>query len=226
MFQSIPPCGCLPQLTCELVRDRPGKALDVVFCGQATMLVRYICSKGVSFNQAEDILSEAVEVAVKKMVLFKCPSEGCAGEINHCGIKSWMYSIVDNKLKEYWNHFYNMPLGLDSMAVQQQVLQDHLREHVNSLKDIKNLPPDVRSELDIVIRQAIYSLSKAEKEVIILMYFRDIYNATEIANILGKKSTAVRKARQRAYEKMRQHPALRSHPKVLALFENEEMSQY
>ena len=175
-------------------------ALETIFLRHHQDVWRYVKSRVSSAADADEISAAVWLVVIEKIYDFVWTG---------VPIKSWLLSIAHRKVLE----FFNNPLfvSLDHLKeTRNEVLhfiasQLHLFDEYDTVTQVS---PKVRSDADELLHKLISRLSDTERKIIMLIYFEELENATEVANRLGMNKSTIRVYHKRARDKLRKSPEL------------------
>lgn len=155
---------------------------------------RFISSKGLAESDAKDVFCDVWETALRKLPTFNLPKDGVPQ------IKSWLFSIINNKLHEHWRANKNDAVPIETLTPKaQHLLSCELALDAEESIAVPN--PVVQAQADQLLIQVFGILNQQEKEVLTLIYFHK-KNSSEIAVQLGMKPGSVRKKHSDALDKI------------------------
>ena len=185
----------LIRLVTEGSKSESQKALEVIFNRHHKDVWRYVRSRVSSTADADEISAAVWLVVLEKICDFVWTG---------APIKSWLLSIAHKKTLE----FFNTP-----SAVSLEKLDENYHEALQYIATQLNLidqaeaphpiHPTVRREADEILHKLISGLSESERRIIMLIYFEEIENATEVAERLGMNKNTIRVYHKRARDKLR-----------------------
>ena len=190
----------LIQLITKGSRPESQRALETIFIRHHKDVWRYVRSKVSSPTDADEIAAAVWLVVIEKIYNFVWTG---------VPIKSWLFSIAYRKTLE----FLNIPpsVSLERLyenyheALHYIATQLHLFDQADPPVQIT---PHIRKEADELLHKLISRLSDTERRIIMLIYFEEIENATEVARRLGMNKNTIRVYHKRARDKLRKSPEL------------------
>ncbi len=151
---------------------------------------RFVYSKVKDYNDALDLTSEVFLKALKGFARFKGLSS----------VKTWLFSIAINVVRDYW--FYrnrHLPLLPAPYSEEADDLDNPLLAKEDEYEDEEE-PPDFAVPLED-FKRAYYSLPEPFREVLYLFYVERMTYG-EIANALGVSVGTVKSRLNRAKRKL------------------------
>jgi RNA polymerase sigma factor (sigma-70 family) len=183
-------------------RAESQNALEAVYIKYHKDVWRYVRSRVSSPIDADEISAAVWLVVTEKIYDFVWQGTP---------IKTWLFSIAHRKTLEFFDTPPSISLEkLDAdrhQALHYIAKQLHLFEPNGSPSPIK---PVVKKEADIILHQMISGLSATERKIIMLIYFENVENSTEVAKRLDMNKNTIRVYHKRAKEKLRRSPELSS----------------
>ncbi len=178
------------------------RALETIFVRHHKDVWRYVRSRVSSAIDADEIAAAVWLVVLEKIYDFVWTGTP---------IKTWLFGIAYRKTLE----FFNTP---------QAVSLEHLKEsyhealhyiasqlHLfNGNVPLHSIDPHVKKDADEILHKLISCLSETERRIIMLIYFEEIDNATEVAERLSMNKNTIRVYHKRARDKLRNSPELSS----------------
>lgn len=178
------------------------------------MLIRFVRSKGIGFDEAADIVSGMFAgVVYAKISLFQCTMEGCLGDPNKCdgtAFKAWLYKIAHFKLLQYWSIPHSVDLDSLEKTYQHDLIQKAIYRRASTLQSSSELPEGLRDGLDQLMEKALQTLTSKQRQVILLMYYQGVETSTEVAEITNSTPAAVRKLKSAAIKRLQDYPELQA----------------
>ena len=174
-------------------------ALEAIYVRHHRDVWRYVRSRLSSATDADEVAAGVWVVVIEKIYDFVWTGTP---------IKSWLLSIAHRKVLEFFNDPPSLSLeGLQEK--QNQVLhfvaiQLHLVDQFEPFM----VDPEVRKEADELVHRVLTYLSDIERRIIMLLYFEEMENATEVAKRLGMNKNTIRVYHKRARDKLRKSPEL------------------
>lgn len=189
----------LLQLIQQGTETESERALETLFMRHNKDVWRFVRSRVSAAVDADEIASAVWVVVIEKIYDFVWTGTP---------IKSWLLSIAHRKIREYFSHPCTLTLSLDKLAEAEEVL--YFLASQLQLIDEPAMPvaANVRKEADVLLHKLIARLSDVERKIIMLIYFEEIENATEVANRLGMNKNTIRVYHKRARDKLRGSPEL------------------
>lgn len=142
----------------------------------------YVFKKVANYSVAEDITME---------VFLSCYKNFDSFDPQKASFQTWLYVIVNNKLKNY----YRDKKEYDDI--------DECMEYVGSFEDDIIAAENLKNMRD-TLAKALNTLSESQKSIIIMKYFKNM-QALEIGEKLGLSSGNVRVQLSRALNKLRDY---------------------
>ena len=124
-------------------------------------------------------------------------------------IKSWLLSIAHRKILEFFSA--PPPLSLERLNESRNEALHFIATQLqlfNRSEAPQQINPNVKKEADELLHKMILRLSDAERRIIMLIYFEETENATEVAKKLGMNKNTIRVYHKRARDKLRKSPEL------------------
>ena len=192
----------LISLITEGSRAESQKALETVFIRHHEDVWRYVRSRVSSASDTDEIAAAVWLVVIEKIYNFVWTG---------VPIKSWLFSIAHRKVLE----FFNTPSAISLEKLDETyhealyfiATQLHL---LNQIEPPQPIHPNIKKEADELLHKMISRLSDTERRIIMLIYFEETGNATEVAEKLGMNRNTIRVYHKRARDKLRKFPELRS----------------
>lgn len=173
------------------------RALETLFVRHNKDVWRFVRSRVSAAADADEITSAVWVVVIEKIYDFVWTGTP---------IKAWLMSIAHRKIREYCSH--PRLLSLDKLAEAEEVLY-FLAGQLQLIDEPATVvSPNVKKEADVLLHKLIARLSDVERKIIMLIYFEEIENATEVANRLGMNKNTIRVYHKRARDKLRGSPEL------------------
>lgn len=190
----------LISLITEGSRAESQKALETIFIRHHEDVWRYVRSRVSSASDTDEIAAAVWLVVIEKIYSFVWTG---------VPIKAWLFSIAHRKVLE----FFNAPSAISLEKLDENyhealyfiATQLHL---LNQTSPSQPINPRVKKEADELLHKMISRLSDTERQIIMLIYFDEIGNATEVAEKLGMNKNTIRVYHKRARDKLRKCPEL------------------
>lgn len=145
-------------------------------------VLKYIFKRINNFEQAEDLAMD---------VFAKCYDKFDEFDETKASFGTWLYVIVNNKLKNY----YRDKKQFDEIDERMESISGFEDEIISAeyIKDMRNALAD-----------ALETLNETQRRIVILKYFRE-KNASEIARIMGMTAVNVRVVLSRGISKIKEY---------------------
>lgn len=176
------------------------RAVETLFLRHHQDVWRYVRSRVSSAADADEISSAVWLVVLEKIYNFVWTG---------APIKSWVFSIAHRKIREFFN---NPPaLSLETLAEQREEALHYIAGQLSLIDPpAARVSSTIKKEADVLLHRLIAGLSDVERQIIILIYFENLENATEVAARLGMNKNTIRVYHKRARDKLRACAELRS----------------
>lgn len=160
--------------------SREKKSFEEYFEQYYQQVFRYLIKKTSSTSTAEDVAMDSFAVCWEKFDAYD-PAKASFG--------TWLYVIVNNKLKNYYRD-YKIVGEIDETSSVQEDFEDSLveAEYLSTMRD--------------ALCDALEALPEAQRRIVIYKYF-DNKNSNEIALLTGLTPGNVRQQLSRTLEKLR-----------------------
>jgi len=176
------------------------KAFEAVYLKYHRDVWRYVRSRVSAAIDADEIAAAVWLVVTEKIYDFVWTGTP---------IKTWLFSIAHRKTLEFFDTPSSVSIEkLDEshhQALQYIATQLHLTEENSSGRQVD---PTVKKEADEILHKLIARLSTTERKIIMLIYFENVDNATEVGKQLGMNKNTIRVYHKRARDKLRHSPEL------------------
>jgi RNA polymerase sigma factor (sigma-70 family) len=190
----------LIQLITQGSRADSQSALEIIYVRHHEDVWRYIRSRIDSPIDADEVAAMVWLVVIEKIYDFVWTGTP---------IKSWLLSIAHRKILEFLNTPPSLSLeGLHERrdaALHFIASQLHLFDQTEPLYEVD---PQIKKEADEIIHRLLSHLSDIERKIIILIYFEELENATEVARRLEMNKNTIRVYHKRVRDKLRKSPEL------------------
>lgn len=163
-------------------RSREKKSFEAYFEQYYQQVFHYLIKKTSSVSTAEDMAMDSFAVCWEKFDSYD-PAKASFG--------TWLYVIVNNKLKNFYRD-HRVSGELDETSSVQEDFEDSLveAEYLSSMRDM--------------LCDALETLSETQRRIVIYKYFGN-KNSTEIALLVGLTPGNVRQQLSRALQKLREY---------------------
>lgn len=158
------------------------KTFEYYYDQYYSQVYKYICKKVNSVHTAEDLAMESFFSCYKHFNQFN-PNKAC--------FATWLYVIVNNKLKNYYRD-NKVTDDYDECNICADTFETEIIESTYLC--------EMRNEL----YKALQNLSDVQKKIVIFKYFHE-KNSSEIAQEIGITSGNVRIQLMRAVDKLREY---------------------
>lgn len=160
--------------------SREKKSFKEYFEQYYQQVFRYLMKKTSSAPTAEDLAMDSFAVCLEKFDAYD-PAKASFG--------TWLYVIVNNKLKNYYRN-YKIVSEIDESSIVQEDFEDSLveAEYLSAMRD--------------VLCDALEALPETQRKIVIYKFF-DNKNSNEIALLVGLTPGNVRQQLSRTLEKLR-----------------------
>ncbi len=175
-------------------------ALETIFIRHHKDVWRYVRSRVSNASDADEISSAVWLVVIEKIYKFIWTGTP---------IKAWLLSIAHRKIRE----FFNNPLivSLETLGEKREEALHFIATQLQLVDEpVAQIPTKIRKEADQLLHKLIARLSDVERKIIMLIYFENLENATEVAKRLGMNKNTIRVYHKRARDKLRASPELSS----------------
>lgn len=173
-------------------------ALETLFVRHHKDVWRYVRSRVSSASDADEITATVWLVVLEKIYDFVWTGTP---------IKSWLLSIAYRKILEFFS--YPPVISLDHLSDGQEEAIHFLASQLSLISDpVPQVSTQVRNEADVLLHKLISRLSEIERKIIMLIYFEELENASEVAQRLGMNKNTIRVYHKRARDKLRAFPEL------------------
>lgn len=142
----------------------------------------YILKRISDSHQAEELAMDAFETCYEKLDSY---------DSSRASFSTWLYTIVNNKLKNYYRD-RRIYTDIDDCC-----------ETVSSFEE-EILAAEYIKEMRNKLADALESLNEVQRNIVILKYFKN-KNSVEISNILGITAVNVRVNLSRAIAKLKEY---------------------
>ena len=191
-------------LLLQLIQEGSDKesqhALETIFVRHNKDVWRFVRSRASSGADADEIASAVWVVVIEKIYNFVWTGTP---------IKSWLLSIAHRKIREYYSK--PRPVSLDTLTEGQEEVIQFIAVQLQLIYEPSTaVTPAVKKEADVLLHKLIGHLSNIERKIIMLIYFEEVENATEVARLLGMNKNTIRVYHKRARDKLRASPELSS----------------
>lgn len=181
-------------------RAESQRALETIFIRHHKDVWRYVRSKVSSPTDADEISAAVWLVVLEKIYDFVWTG---------VPIKSWLFSIAYRKVLE----FVNSPssVSLERLSEQQYEALHYIAHQLHLIDNSvspQQIHPKIKKDADELLHKMISHLSNTERRIIMLIYFEEVDNATEVAHRLGMNKNTIRVYHKRARDKLRNSPEL------------------
>ena len=173
-------------------------ALETLFVRHHKDVWRYVRSRVSSASDADEITAAVWLVVLEKIHDFVWTGTP---------IKSWLLSIAHRKIREFFSH--PPVISLDYLSEGHGDVIHFLASQLSLISDpVPPVSTQIRNEADVLLHKLISRLSKIERKIILLIYFEELENASEVAQRLGMNKNTIRVYHKRARDKLRAFPEL------------------
>lgn len=173
-------------------------ALETLYIRHHKDVWRYVRSRVSSATDADEIAAAVWLIVLEKIYDFVYTGTP---------IKSWLFGIAHRKIREFFNH--PLPVSLDTLGEKTDDALNFIASQLSLIDESSGqVTPKVRKEADIMLHKLIARLSDVERKIIMLIYFEELENATEVAKRLGMNKNTIRVYHKRARDKLRAFPEL------------------
>lgn len=152
-----------------------------------SIVYKYILRRISDPHQAEELTMNAFETCYEKLESY---------DSGKASFSTWLYTIVNNKLKNYYR---DRKIYTDI---------DDCREMISGFEE-EILAAEYIKEMRNNLADALKSLNETQRNIIILKYFKE-KSSVEISNILGITAVNVRVNLSRATAKLKEYFAERN----------------
>ena len=176
------------------------QALETIFVRHHQDVWRYVRSRVSVAGDADEIAAATWLTAIEKIYNFVWTG---------VPIKSWLLSIAHRKMLEFFNSPF--PISLEHLNEEHEEALHYIATQLNLIDHTigtRDVPLTVKREADELLHKMIAQLSGTERKIIMLIYFENLENATEVAERLNMNKNTIRVYHKRARDKLRASPEL------------------
>lgn len=177
--------GISDEILMEQVKYGKRAALALLFDRYKLPLYQFFCYQKLDAPAAEDLVQTVFERMLRYCQSYR---EGSA-------VKTWVYQIARNTVKDHWKKFDNQPVGYQKLRIDGQL--------TIQLAVAAEADADVEQKESLTLLQAALERLSAEQREILVLARLERMPYKELALVLGCTESAVKVKVHRALQELR-----------------------